>query len=260
MNDPFLHILDTHEISNLSGSIGRPRFPQYQFILCTKGKGVLCSEVSTEEDIKADALIYIRKNTLFSLRSASDDFCLRQIAFNGSMAKTYPQYFGFKSVMAFHGTDDKIRDAFRKAYDMFGTSASDDAQMFALYELIGLCGERLMTERQRPVSYERFVFDAARDYVDMNIRNPKLDMSRFIADRGLTRSELDRILISICGKASDEFITYRRMEIAKSLILRQYYNDYKDCGYTDRHEFYEAFYQYIGKNPSEYLRVLYPEL
>lgn len=259
MQNPFLYILDTCEIIDLLGSIGKRVFPHYQYIFCTKGEGILCSEVSPEEKITTGTLVFLRENVFFSLRNISDNFCFRQIAFNGSMTKTYPQYFGFKSVMTFSDVDSEILEAFNSAYDLFNLTDPDDSHMMALYNLIGLCGEYIIEQRQKPISYEQFIINAVYAYVKANLKNLELDMSQFLLSYNLTEKELDNILMKHCQKTSAEFIYYYRMETAKSLILKQYSNDFKDCGYASRRDFNEAFYRYAGQNPSEYLRVLYPD-
>ena len=88
------YICDIQEIKNLSKVMLMNNFPHHQFILCTGGSGIICSESCIEQKIQCGDIIFINSSILFSLRK-EENISVKRIAFNGNFVANYLQYFKF---------------------------------------------------------------------------------------------------------------------------------------------------------------------
>lgn len=258
MENNLLYVCDTQEIQNLSRGLSKSNFPYDQFILCTSGKGILCSESTLETEISVNTLIFIKENAFFSLRNITKDFSIKLIAFRGSITPMYTQYFDFGSVIDFNGKSESIK-YFNKIYDMCVENPdlknSTETEVF-LYSLIGLCGENILLSKQQIKTSAEMLVDACNNYIRQHIDNINLDCSQLSELFQATTQSLNSIYKISYGMNCDEYIYHFRMEFSKTLIIQQYDNYWNDCGYDDKHKFYEDFKNYCGKTPSDYLRIL----
>lgn len=212
-----------------------------------------------ETEISENTILFTEKNSFFSIRNITYDFSVKLIAFNGCITPMYTQYFDFESAMIFKHSKSEIIDRFNSVYDLCSSNSERKTSPMVellLYSLIGICGEEFMLYNRKIKTGDEMLIDACNEYIKDNIDNINLDVNLSADLFQTTKQALNVLYQSFYGMDTNEYIYRYRMEFAKTLIIQQYDNYRNDCGYTDKHKFYDDFKKYCGKTPSDYLRIL----
>ena len=254
------YICDIQEITNLSKVMLMNNFPHHQFILCTSGNGILCSESNIEQPVKCNDIIFINSSILFSLRQ-TENFSIKRIAFNGSFAVNYLQYFEFKTAAIFHAAEKNVLTAFDTAYNSYIKDKDNMKNSVYMYDLIGICGECYAKSKPMPITGDDLIAESGYNYIKQNIFSPVIDFTPYLSLHNISKKRLNTILKKHYGKTIDELIYFYRMEFAKHVVFRvgntHYERYYHQCGFTSPEQFYEEFKKYCGITVEEYFNLVW---
>jgi DNA-binding response OmpR family regulator len=93
------------------------------------------------------------------------------------------------------------------------------------------------------------------DYINLNISNSSLSVESLVENLALSRSVLQRKLLSLIGETPNEIIRRIRLNKAASLIEQKFGNISEialEVGFNNPAYFSEAFKKLFGVSPSEY--------
>lgn len=254
------YICDIQEIKNLSKVMLMNNFPHHQFILCTGGSGIICSESCIEQKIQCGDIIFINSSILFSLRK-EENISVKRIAFNGNFVANYLQYFKFAPTAVIRFADKSALTAFDTAYSCYLKDKNDIQNSINMYDLIGICGENYVSAKKIPAKNDEFVAENGFDYIKQNITYPAIDFSPFLKLYGISEKKLNSIFINYFGKSIDELIYFYRMEFAKHAVFRvgntHYESYFNQCGFNSPEKFYKEFIKYTGITVEEYFKLVW---
>lgn len=253
-NELPVYVCDAQVIDNINKVVFMKNFPHHQFIFCTEGEGILCSQTDIEIPVKKNSVIFIEKSAIFSLRPYNDILSLKRIAFNGEFSSYYLEYFGFGVISVLNTCDQEVLYLLDRVISEFELSNEKNASVL-IYDIIGVLGEKIKKEKEREKSFCEIMAEEGMEFIKRNIDN--INIYDFINKKGITLKYLDNLFLRYYKKTTNELIYFYRMEFAKHAVFltgehrcRSYY---KRCGFETEEIFEKEFKKYTGLDTKEYL-------
>ncbi|MWV44272.1 response regulator [Paenibacillus sp. HJL G12] len=110
------------------------------------------------------------------------------------------------------------------------------------------------SESQKRSASARLV-ETAKAYIDANYTDAELDLTAISQSLHINANYLSRIFKTECGLSITEYVTLRRMNKAKELLMAGYRNvEYiaEHTGYSDPHYFSKCFKKFYSVPPSKF--------
>jgi AraC-like DNA-binding protein len=151
------------------------------------------------------------------------------------------------------------KDLFELVQELFACSSKsleDGMRQKGIFlQILSLC----FTDSSHAKSYMSPVLLKAKEYIDINFRNPELNISKTAAKNSITPNHLCRIFRQELGVSPLEYINSLRLQHARELLTNSSLNVSQialETGFQDPNYFSRLFKKRIGVSPSQYYTAL----
>lgn len=125
--------------------------------------------------------------------------------------------------------------------------------MVKLYSILSLLSDEIFEKSRDSYRYQKLA--PALEYISGNCLDPGFDRERMLSLSGMSEVSLNRLFKEFFGMTVNAYITEKRMDEAKSLLMNSTNTVGRIaalCGFPDIYSFSHAFRRATGLSPSEW--------
>lgn len=234
MNETLLRVRDRLDEQNLRPEAGAAR-----------------SAESLVREIKADSPEGIRRETERFMQSVRDARCTRNRSAFCIQNLVFAVLDGLDAALSEEeGVLAAEQALFRAVYQKEDLSETAGE----LENFFGKLAKALRAEKDSGGAKQAL---AALDYIEKNYGDPRVSLNSVCSYLAMSTSYFSSVFKAYTGETFIEALTKKRMEKAKSLLVRTDKKAYEvadEVGYSDPHYFSSAFKKTTGMTPTEYAR------